>query len=356
MRIDPEQALAFRRAGQHLHARTDDPLTAIGACGLQDSPPGWWPIALHARCTTTTVPDGAATQVNAMRHAPFVVPTEDLDVFTRALVPEDAAGLKRYVGNRPAREIAEHDLTPREALDLVADAARDALRDGPLELNPFHQALRERLPDAVLPYCRGCDSHHVRSGLWRGLGPLGVTVMPARSTWALAPEATMPLDGARKEAVRRFLRTHGPATHTHLSDWAGCGPEHAKLLLGLVDDELEDLGRHWLLAEDLPRYEDPPPSTGVRVLGGFDPYLAQPDRDALVPDEGLRKRMFPALGRPNVVLVDGAISALVRARKKGKRLDFEVEWLGGERAELEEELGDVARLRGAGEFSTKTVE
>lgn len=350
MQVDREQALAFRRAGQHLHERTDDPLQAIAACGLQDSPPGWWPVALHARCTTTDVDPDAVVQVNAMRHAPFVVPRADLDVFTRALVPEDPAGLKRFVGSLPAKEVAAHGLTPREALDLVQDAARDALADGPLELGPFHQALRERLPDSVLPYCRGCDSHHVRSGFWRGLGPLGVTVMPAKSTWALAPAPQRALDDARAEVVRRFLRTHGPATHTQLGEWAGCGPAHAKALLALIDDELEDLGKHWLLAEDLPRYGDPPPSRGVRLLPGFDPYVAQPDREALVPDKALRTALFPAIGRPNLVLHDGELVGSWKARKKGKRLEVEVTWFA-DAVDLEDELRPVAQLRGA-EFAT----
>ncbi len=81
----------------------------------------------------------------------------------------------------------------------------------------FHQALRERLPAGLLPWCRGCQSHHVRPGLWRALGPLGVTEMPEKATYALAAEPEMALDDAREELARRFLRCYGPATHTHLA-------------------------------------------------------------------------------------------------------------------------------------------
>ena len=353
MQVTREQALAFRLSGHHLHERTD-PLTAIAATGLQESPPGWATVALHARAHGEPDPADVVT-VNAMRHAPFTVPATDLDVFTRALVPEDDAGLKKFVGSLPAREVAEHGLTPREGLRLTEDATRDALKDGPLGLNELHQALRERLDGTgMLAYCRGCDSHHVRSGFWRGMGPLGVTVMPAKSTWALAPEPAMPLEDARKELARRFLRAYGPATHSQLADWAGCGPKHAKLLLAAIDDEVEDVryaGRTaFVLAEDLARLGDPPAADGVRLLGGFDPYVAQPDRDALVGGRDgnvLRKKMFPAVGRPNVVLVEGELAGLWTARKKGAALDVTVEWRTKKRVDLGPELEAVARLRGA---------
>jgi len=150
-----EQALAFRVAGQHLHERTDPP-TAVAACGLQEYPPGWSAVALHARCTGELDPADVVT-VNAMRGSPYVVPPRDVAVFTTALVPDDD-GLRALVGALTAKELAAESTSPREALDRVAAAARDGLAEGPLERDAFHQALRERLPDALLPWCRGCQS------------------------------------------------------------------------------------------------------------------------------------------------------------------------------------------------------
>jgi Winged helix DNA-binding domain len=360
--VDHDQTLAFRRAAHHLHEPTDA-LTAVAACGLQDTPPQQGAtLALHARSPGAARPPGPADGdpgsvgggvdlviVNAMRRAPFLVPRSDLPVFTTALVPADEAGLKSFVGSKPAGEVAAAGLGVREALDLVSAAARDALADGPLELVPFHQALRERLPETVLPWCRGCQSHHVRSGFWRGLGAVGVTEMPSKSTWALADAPSADPDEARREAARRFLRTHGPATHTELAAWAGCGPAHAKLLLGMIETELDEVRRAgrptWALTEDIAALESPPPTRGVRLLGGFDPYVAQPDRDALVPDDALRRRLFPAIGRPNVVLVDGLIAGLWRARKRGRSLEVELDWLGPE-VDVADELRAVAALRG----------
>lgn len=84
----------------------------------------------------------------------------------------------------------------------------------------------------------------------------------------------------------------------------------------------------------------------MRVLGGYDPYVGQPHREALAPGPGLRKRMFPAVGRPGVILVDGRLAALWRGRKRGEVLDVEVEGLDGQTADVAGELEAVARLRG----------
>ena len=347
--VECEQALAFRVAGHHLHERTD-PLSAVAACGLQEYPPGWAAVALHAR-SRGDLHDADVVTVNAMRGSPYVVPRRDIAVFTTALVPGDD-DLRALVGALTAKELAAEGLTPREALDRVAVAARDALAGGPLERDAFHQALRERVPGALLPWCRGCQSHHVRPGLWRALGPLGVTVMPAKATYALAEPTGMDPDEARAELVRRFLRCFGPANHSQLAAWAQTAPAHAKALFAAVEAELEVVRlegrRAFVLAQDVATLERPPAARGLRLLGGHDPYVGQPDRKALAPDPALRKRIFVSVGRPGLVLHDGALVGLWRARKRGDLLDVTVEWLG-EPADVDDEAQAVARLRGCTE-------
>jgi hypothetical protein len=352
--VTPEQALAYRLAGHHLHRRTD-PLTAVAACGLQEYPPGHAVVALQARAGAVADDDPVwddLVTVNAMRGSPYVVPRADVAIFTAALVPEEADDLKGLIGSAPAKEVVDAGYTVADALARVADAAREGLADGPLDRDAFHQALRERLPEGLLPWCRGCESHHVRPGLWRALGPLGVTEMPEKAVWSLSPgggPGAVGLHEARHELVRRFLRAYGPATHSQLASWAQTAPAHAKALFAGVQDELAavrlDGARRWVLAEELDRVLDPPRATGVRVLHGHDPYVAQPDRATFVPDDGLRRRLFPAMGRPGVVLREGALAALWRARKKGATLELAVEPLG-DPVDLGDAPETLARLRG----------
>jgi hypothetical protein len=120
-----------------------------------------------------------------------------------------------------------------------------------------------------------------------------------------------------------------------------------------VADELAEASvdgrRGFVLAEDVARRESPPPASGVRLLGGYDPWVAQPDRETLVRgDKALRKKLFPSIGRPGVILVDGVLAGLWKGRKQGKVLELEVEWLGPE-ADLAEEVAAMAELRGCRE-------
>jgi len=100
-----------------------------------------------------------------------------------------------------------------------------------------------------------------------------------------------------------------------------------------------------VLATDVARLESPPPASGVRLLGGHDPYVAQPDRATLVPDAAVRKRLFPSVGRPGAVLAGGVLVGLWRGHKKGDVLEVGVEWLGVP-VDVAEEAGAIARLRG----------
>jgi hypothetical protein len=344
--VSADQALAFRVAGHHLDRRVAAPV-AVAAIGLQEYPPEWGALAALRARSLDALPDDVV-QVNAFRGAPYVVPRDGARIFTAALVPEDEAGLKSLVGSASAKEVIEEGYEVGEALSLVASAAREGLGDGPLDRDAFHQAMRERLPDGLLPWCRGCQSHHVRPGFWRALGPLEVTVMPEKATWALADPPSMSIEDARAELVRRFLRVFGPATHSQLASWAQTAASHAKKLFNQVKDELAPAAvegrKGFVLASDLGRLEAPPAASGVRLLGGYDPYVAQPDRDALVPDAALRKRLFPSVGRPGAVLVDGRLAGLWRGAKQGDRLDVSVEWLGDE-ADISEEAAAIAALR-----------
>jgi hypothetical protein len=344
--VGADQALAFRVAGHHLDRRVGAE-EAVAAIGLQEYPPGWGAsAALRARSLDPLPRD--VVQVNSFRGVPYVVPRADARVFTAALVPEDEAGLKSLVGSAPSKEVIAAGFGVGEALERVAAAAREGLASGPLDRDAFHQAMRERLPDGLLPWCRGCQSHHVRPGFWRALGPLEVTVMPEKATWALAEPPASSLDAARDELVRRFLRVYGPATHSQLASWAQTAPSHAKKLFEGVREELEPASvegwRGFVLAADADRLMSPPPASGVRLLGGHDPFVAQPDRATLVPDGALRKQLFPSIGRPGVVLADGRLAGLWRGRKQGDVLDVEVEWLA-DPVDIAEEADAIAALR-----------
>jgi Winged helix DNA-binding domain len=359
MEVGREQALAFRVAAHNLHERLPpgSAVPAAAVIGLQDFPPGNAPVALAARVDGSRPEDlGELAIVYSWRGAAIAVPPKELPVFTTALAPPDEEAARAQIGSA-AESLDEAGVGALEALERVSAAVADALAAGPLERDDFHQALRERLPRELLWWCRGCGSHHVHPLLWRATGVMGVLAVAERRgrvTVFGAPPKAPRMKDAPAELARRFLRAYGPATRTELAAWAGIAPAHARALLAEMEDEVEgvDLAgrRAVILAADTDRLANPPAAAGVRLLGGYDAYLDQRDRDTLLPDPELRKRVRRPLGNPGVVLVKGQLAGLWRPEKKGKRLVLNIEPIApaARRAadELEAEAAVVAANRG----------
>jgi hypothetical protein len=352
-----DQALAFRLTRQHLHERL--PAGEAGAAavvGLQDTPPGAAGLALAARVTGATPAElESLVIVQSVRGAPMAVAVADLPLFTTALAPPDEAAARALIMTA-ARTL--DGITAMDALDRVSEAVGAVLADGPLGRDAFHQALRERLPDELLWWCRGCGSRHVHPSLWRATGARGVLAIVGREArgaaiFGLPPEAPA-MEDPGAALARRFLHGYGPATPRLFAQWTGLGAAHAKALWQRAGELAEvdlDGRRSWLLAEDAGALTGTPAVRGVRLVTGLDPLLGARDREVLVPDPDARRRVWRGLANPGAVLVDGEVAGLWRASRKGSALIVTVEALGpavaGRAGELEAEAQTLAPWRGA---------
>jgi hypothetical protein len=345
-----EQVVALRLARHHLTTRGTAAEAAV--VGLQDTPPGSAALALAARSDDPPEALDGLVIVYSLRGAPLAVAREDLPVFTTALAPPDEDAARAFIGSA-ARTL--DGVTALDALDRVSEATRDALADGPLARDDYHQALRERLPDELLWWCRGCQSHHVHPSLWRATGIHGALAVVGRegrsAVFGLPPEANAVKDPGR-ELVRRFLSAYGPSKPATFAAWAGLGPAHARTLWEQAGElaQVEVDGKTlWLHAAD--EGADPPKPEGVRLLANLDPLLAARNRELLIPDEAVRKRVWKMLGGPGTVFADGEVVALWRPAKKGKRLVVNVEPLSRlprkTKAGIEAEAARLAPYRGA---------
>lgn len=107
-----------------------------------------------------------------------------------------------------------------------------------------------------------------------------------RSTYALlaerAPHArSLPRDEAIAELTRRFLRSHGPATHRDLSWWSGLSAADAKRGIEMVGARRLDAdGRaYWTIGRSAPAMRA---GKAVHLLPIYDEYLvAYRDREAV---------------------------------------------------------------------------
>ncbi|WP_354699095.1 hypothetical protein DSM112329_04802 [Paraconexibacter sp. AEG42_29] len=353
MDVDAAQVLAFRLAAHGLtHGRGDDPdpLAPLAGWGVQDSPPGAATGALltraHAKhplavdALTDAIADRSVVALYNARTATAVVGAADVAAFATALRPtDDDTELKALVGSTLPESSGDHAGPVATAVDAISDV----LDGTTLSRDDLHEALRGRLPKALLPWCAGCKSHHARRGLLvmaalNGRlcleGRAGRQPRFARTDQTVAWRPPADEDDARAELVRRYLRLYGPSTRQDFAAWAGVGTAQGKRLWTLVDDESRDDvtvsgvargGGRRILEADTRRLAQPRDASGVHLLTPGDPLLLARDRDVLLDDRDAAKRVWKAIGGAGLVLVDGRVAALWRGRKQGRRLDVTVD-------------------------------
>jgi hypothetical protein len=357
--VDADRVLAFRLARSGLAERAADGLAAAAACPASDFARDAALLALAARAEGVSregydraVDAGEVVVAHVVRGAIHALAPGDFALWGRALIARDDEELGVQLGRQVRGLAAEHGFAAGDALAEVAAAVTDALGGGrALDRNELHEELRGRVRAELMPWCRGCKSHHVAPMLWRYATVAAGVRLDSQRRYTRGRPGRAP---AASEAVRRFLGFYGPAKPGDFADWAGLAKPHAQRLWDGVDDELTEVrlgrGKEWLLAADLDALDSPPAATGVRLLPPGDPYLQKPNRPLLAPSEDLRKRLFRPVASPGAVLSDGRLAGLWRAKAKGCRLELTVEKLGRlRRADLEDEAQRVAALRGAAE-------
>jgi hypothetical protein len=353
--VDAEQVLAFRLARSGLTTRAAGDLAEAAACPASDFARDAALLALGARAEGVSreayrraVDAGDLVVAYVIRGAIHAVAPADFALYGRALVAADDEELGVQLGRQVQRLAAEHRFSVRDALAEVAAATEDALRGGALDKNALHSELRRRVRAELMPWCEGCQSHHVAPMLWRyATVAAGARLDSERRYVAGDPGGAPP----GREAVRRFLRFYGPGTPAEFAEWAGLAKPHGRRLWDEVADELASAGRGWLMSSDLGVLESPPAAAGIRLLPPGDPYLQKPNRALLAPEPEVRKRLFRPVASPGAVVRDGRLAGLWRAAAKGRKVQITVETLGGRlaRATLDEEAQRVAQLRGATE-------
>jgi hypothetical protein len=355
--MERDRVLAFRAAQQGLAERTPRSLPEAAACPASDFQRGSALLAIAARTSEVSrerydsaTDAGEIAVGHSLRGAIHAMAPADLTLFGRTLIADEPGQLLDQLGKQVKGQLEEHSIDPREALDEVTEATAGALNDrGGLDKNDLHEELRGRVRAELLPWCPGCQSNHVAPMLWRyALAQLGAR-RDSRRRYLLSEAAPTP---PAAEAVRRFLRYYGPASVDELQAWAGIGGKQGRSLWQEIQDELVEVElddrRAWLLGEDRELLESPPDSLGLHLLPPGDPYLQRPNRPVLVPDPDLRKRAFRPVASPGVILRNGQMAGLWRARARGKQLEIEVEQLARiDRSTLQAEADRVAELRGA---------
>ncbi|PTA42675.1 winged helix DNA-binding domain-containing protein [Micromonospora sp. RP3T] len=327
--VDRRQVMSFRVRAQQLD-RVEGALvdTAVLDLGVQDTGPDGarWALALRG-VDASALSDDEVVLLWTVRGAPHLYRRADVGRVAAAVEPfTDAdAGKRIYDAARPLKAAGIGIVT---ALDEVAGRMR-AIVTEPTVKGDVSARLATQLPEPYLRFCRPCQATHLYEMPFRlAAVRAGLELTPGTSPPVLRriPAFRRAADpGDRFDLVRAYLRLLGPATPKHVADYldAPVKDVRARWPQDVVEVPVDGETR-WLLAED----ETATATAGAtvtRLLGPYDLFLQAKDRATLVPDPARAKELWPVLGRPGAVLVDGDLVGTWRPRKSGARLTVAVQ-------------------------------
>jgi hypothetical protein len=287
--IDAERAFAFRAWAMHLDERIDSfRVAAFG--GLQDTAPRAGLLGLHARATgvdPSSWEHPSLAQIWFRLGADYVVPRDDLAVFTMGAMPRDAQ--------------------QAAALDELGEVVRRALDGEPMRTRDVVATLPELPHEMVIRAANVSGKTAIR---W-----------DARTTHVLPLDLpNVDIEAARLELARRFMHWFAPASRAQFGKWAAVSRPDVEVTWSALEAELVpvdvDGEPRWALAADEEALRTATRPASVRLLpGSGDPYLYLDQRPVPKVPVGVPPRVVNSLG--GRIFVDGCIvGAWARAQNK----------------------------------------
>lgn len=366
MEVTRDQVLAYRVAAQGLHREASSVAElAVLDIGVQEAMGHPAALAFAARVAdgVRVAPDGvdvgpgeALALTWSLRGAPHVHRRGDLDALAAALWPLSEADAAVRL-NETGPSVKKKGIAALEQFRIAVKQMR-AVVTSPTAKGAVSTEVTKRLPKAMWRECRGCKTSHISDSAMRAaILAAGLELEPGtappvllRRKGAKLPRKPDPKALAR--LARRYLELLGPA---NVGEFAGYLEARRGDVAEFWPDDLEEVSvdgrRTWMPADRMDALREAPEPDLVRLLGPFDPYLQARDRDLIVPDNAVRKTLWPVLGRPGALLVEGEIAGTWRTKESGAKLTITVDALGPLPASVWEQVDvqaeRVAEVRGA---------
>ncbi len=371
MQVTREQVIGYRIAAQQLDrsaARVGD--LAVLDIGVQEAAGEQARLAFDARLPDTPPLDlvGPARElalVWSLRGAPHVHRRGDLNSLAAALYPLSEADATARL-NETAPSIARNGMAAMEQFETAVAAMR-AVVSRPTAKGAASTAVTQRLPQAMRRECRGCKTSHISDSAMRssflaaGLELQPGTAPPVLQRRTRARMPTKPDPNALRTLVLGYLRLLGPATPGDVAGYLDARRVDVEQFWpdGLIEVHIAG-HRAWLPEQCADALVAAPAPDVVRLLGAYDPYLQARDRSLIVEDKAVYKVLWPVLGRPGALFVDGEVAGTWRPKASGTKLTVQVEpfaalpppvW-----AQVEVEAERVGAVRGAEKVVLTRVE
>ncbi len=340
MKVSRRDVLAYRVAAQQLHRDTGrvEDLTILDL-GVQEAMGHPAALAFAARLpadvdlspgAVTYGPGHALAYSWSLRGAPHIHRRADLDTLAAALWPLSEADAAARL-NETGPSVARAGIPALEQFETAVREMRAAVTE-PAAKGAVSTAVSRALPDVMLRDCRPCKARHISDSAMRTTTlAAGLELEPdvAPPVLRRRPKARLPRNvdrAALAGLARAYARLLGPAT---AADFAGYLEARRADVREVWPDDLVEVdveGRTgWIPADCADMLRHPPAADIVRLLGPFDPFMQARDRDLLVPDKAAQKVLWPVLGRPGVLLVEGEVAGVWRTRSAKTKLTITVE-------------------------------
>lgn len=372
MKTTRSKVIGYRIAAQGLHRDAGNAPGALDILdiGVQEAMGHPAALAFAARLPLEApvgpadVPIGPGHRLAlawTLRGAPHVHRRRDLDAVARALWPLSEADATARL-NESGPSVKRAGLPAQEQFEIAVTAMREVVTR-PTAKGAASAEVTRRIPQAMRRDCRPCKAQHISDSAMRTSAPAaGLELEPGTAPPVLVPRegAVLPRGPDLAEITRLaigYLTYLGPAD---VGDFAGyLEARRADIATAWPADLVEvsiDGRRAWLPEAQLDALRRAPAARIVRLLGPFDPYLQARDRNLIVPDKAVQKVLWPVLGRPGALLVDGEVAGAWRTKASGKKLVINVEAFAplppAAWKQIEAEAHRVGEVRG---FSDVTV-
>ena len=368
LNVTVEQIRRFRLQSHHLDRwyERSQVEAVVGGCGMQNSPPGAWQLALANRiaaCTpewmrTLLEEERTLLQAWSIRGVPLVFPTTESGVF---LTPLAAKPGERWIYTRGAdlalnalgmgmEELLTLLISVMPKLDGVVIETKSRL-DGQMAdwveplLPPEQRSIwnqrsmydpsgSQRLGEALVSFSlRPCSFLSlVVFGRREGESP----TFTSYRNW-IGLEAETKSDGGAA-LVKKYLHAYGPSTQRHFTTWLGSSPAQGARLWREAETAMEAVQvgsqRRFMLREDLRRIKGPIElERTLHLLSAHDPYLGLYDRETICTDRTHQRIIWQTVANPGAIIQDGEVVGHWRAKKRTERLDMELTLWGGHHIE-----------------------
>jgi hypothetical protein len=364
--VTRENVLGYRAWAQGLDRRSGGSDRVL-SLGLQDTPHGSARSALAARgipvadASAAEAATGPLLTVWSWRGAPHLHYRPDPPFLAEALWPVSEADAQKRIASTVIKDGARRGI---EAFTEAATAMRDVVTTRLLK-GEVSTLVSARIPADLTFECPSCQARHISGLLFQQVGlAAGVQVeTEGRSTFLsplpkqVRPKAVPIRAQGTPAALLRYLDVLGPASPVHLAEFLGTSRTTVKglALEGIVEVTYADgPGGGWVPEAALDRLRSAGLPRMTRLLAPGDPWLQARDRELVLPDKDRRKAVWPAIGNPGVLLVDGEVVGTWRAKTQRKRLVVTVQPMASvsvrTRAEIEDEAGLMAASRGLESF------